>query len=289
MVPQKIIPFRWNIEKVNELGSLVDHKIPNRIPEFKEELLASTARILAFSGDSHGYFVGRSPENYFDFLSGAFYGAKVLKEKFHLFQFSARFYPLHELKTSYRDELDSLFLYMENIGLAPHQILSRKKGTTFIDLVYTGSTYKILMEMLKYWTDETVKDWSAVRKKIRLVGITSRTKNSPNTERWQQKADWIDLIGTSQVKNVSISWALWSHLGNDQSKATSSHHPKRWNDEDSQVPGRSVYHRTGLSIAYEIFCMGQDEPIRKAFKRELIKQKEMKYRWFKEYVDAVKP
>ncbi|MDW3650790.1 MAG: hypothetical protein R8P61_27185 [Bacteroidia bacterium] len=288
MESYKVIPFRWNVDKLNELGSLLDYSSIKLDDEFLGELISSAARILAFSGNAYCYFVGRSPENYFDLLTAAFYEQKNLRDRINLFQFSRGYSTFEELLAQNKTEVESLFSYMKEIGLSPQQILGRKEKTAFIDLVYSGSTFEALLSLYKYWTEREKENWPEVRKKMRIVGITERTKNSPNTWRWQQQADWIDLIGESRVKNVSITYGLWTYLGNHQSKTTLSHHPDKWGKEAAEKPERSTYNREGLQIARKIFLLGRSKKGREELRRQLIKQNEMKFDWFKAYQQALK-
>ncbi|MEL6256433.1 MAG: hypothetical protein AAFR87_30805 [Bacteroidota bacterium] len=284
----KVIPFRWKVDKLNELGSLLDYSSVKLHSEFLRELIASSARILAFADNAYCYFVGRSPENYFDLLTGTFYEHKNLRDRINLFQFSTGYSKFEELLSQNRSELESLFVYMREIGLAPQQILSRKEKTAFIDLVYMGRTFRTLLSLYKYWTEREKENWPEVQKKMRIVGITERTKNSPNTWRWQQKVDWIELIGESRVKNVSISIGLWSYLGNHQSKTTSSHAPEKWGKSDTEIPQRSTYNREGLQIARKIFLLGQSKETKGELRQHMVNQNEMKYDWFKAYQMALK-
>src|ERR1051326_1438314 len=59
-------PFRWNIQKRSELGSLLDGPEAATYPAFLDDLLACCARILSYVDDSDLFFVGRSPESMFD-------------------------------------------------------------------------------------------------------------------------------------------------------------------------------------------------------------------------------
>ena len=288
MEDYKVIPFRWNVDKLNELGSLLDYSTIKLDDEFLRELISSAARILAFSDNAYCYFVGRSPENYFDLLTGAFYEQKNLRERINLFQFSRGYSTFEELLNQNKQELESLFEYMKELKLAPKQILARKERTAFIDLVYSGSTFKALLSLYKYWTEREKENWPEVQKKMRIVGITERTKNSPNTWRWQQEADWIDLIGESRVKNVSITYGLWTYMGNHQSKTTLSHHPDKWGKADSEKPQRSTYNREGLQIARQLFLLGRSPEIREELRKHIVKQNEMKFDWFKTYQKGLK-
>ena len=187
MEPIPVIPFRWSIEKRQELGSLIDFIKVDLPPGFHEELVASSARILAFAGEAQLYFVGRSPENYFDFLSGAFEEVVELKDRINLFQFSGSRYTYELLAREHQFELEHLRAYMRTIGLSPTQIIGRKIGTTLVDVVYGGGTFRMLVELIHDWARDEKVSWPAVCDKLRIVGITERTKNSPNTWRWQQQ------------------------------------------------------------------------------------------------------
>jgi len=55
---------------------------------------------------------------------------------------------------------------------------------------------------------------------VRLVGITERTHNSPNTWRWQQHVDWIATLGRSRIKNVSMARGWWQHFAQHQDKVS---------------------------------------------------------------------
>jgi hypothetical protein len=52
----KIIPFWWNIDKENELVSLVENMEDYLTDYFFKELIFSSAKILVFAGETFGYF-----------------------------------------------------------------------------------------------------------------------------------------------------------------------------------------------------------------------------------------
>src|SRR4051812_11016458 len=68
-----IRPFRWDVTKRSQLGSLVHVEQPETYEGLEEDLLVCCARVVAFAGDSDITFVGRSPESLFDLLSGMFF------------------------------------------------------------------------------------------------------------------------------------------------------------------------------------------------------------------------
>lgn len=57
---------------------------------------------------------------------------------------------------------------------------------TFVDATHTGQTFGELYRLIRDWADDERAQWDVIRKKIRFVGVTSRTKTSPNTVRWAQ-------------------------------------------------------------------------------------------------------
>ena len=67
-------PFRWDIKRREQLGSLVDVPVEYPFPGLIPGLRHACARILALSEDSDLVFVGRSPESFFDYLSGMLLG-----------------------------------------------------------------------------------------------------------------------------------------------------------------------------------------------------------------------
>ena len=71
-------PFRWNIARREQLGSLISGvSPPQRLNDmFLESLRATAARILAHANRSDLAFIGRTPENLYDYLSGCFEGLR---------------------------------------------------------------------------------------------------------------------------------------------------------------------------------------------------------------------
>ena len=280
-------PFRWNISKANELGDYLNGNGNLLDQEFVNELIRSSARIMAFSGNSSIYFVGRSPEHYFDFLTGVFLDQKEFENRFNLFQFSARRSTMAELRGDKSYSLRSLKKYMELIGLSPEQIKNRKNKTTFVDIVYMGSTFEILFKILYEWAQELKSDWKAIKNKINVVGLTGREKNSPNTWRWHQQVEWINLINKNNVRNVSLPWFFWREIGNEIPKSTHSFIPERWSQDDVNLSKIDSLTLSGIQIAHQIFKLGSDKEIRKTLRNHLVVQDEMKAAWFKAYVKCL--
>jgi hypothetical protein len=63
-------PFRWNIAYREQLGRLISDDPTPVDPGLIDTLQACAARVLALARNSDVLFIGRSPENLFDYLSG---------------------------------------------------------------------------------------------------------------------------------------------------------------------------------------------------------------------------
>jgi len=150
-----------------------------------------------------------------------------------------------------------------------------------VDLVYSGGTFGNLVELLHDWTREKAGDWKAVRRKLRLVGLTERAKTSPKTWRWQQHAGWLWLIAGGAVKNVSIPGRMWEYLGDDQQKVTPSHTPERWANPECANPSRTPSQLRALRLAVNLFDLGRQETARRRFAMHLSREREMQHPWLR--------
>ena len=72
----------------------------------------------------------------------------------------------------------------------PSGLARRRRPVSFVDVVYRGATFTDVFDLLRTWVNDEHLPWSTIRRKLRFVGVTSRTKTSPNTYRWQQYATW---------------------------------------------------------------------------------------------------
>ena len=191
-------PFRWDIKRRSQLGSLPNVALPETYPEFEADLLACAARVLGLAGDSDLVFVGRSPHPLFDLLSGLLLDTSW-SDRLSLFSASMSY-------TLYVDEasVEGLSPYLTELGLEPHALSKRARTVAFVDIVAHGETFGKLLDVLHLWSEDSGADWRAVARKLNFVGLTRRTKTSPKTWRWQQQPEWLGRSQPHQVKNVSI-------------------------------------------------------------------------------------
>ena len=224
-------PFRWNIAKREQLGRILS---ATRAPDldghpFLDAIRDAAARILALSGASDLAFIGRTPENFYDYLSGLFHGIDAAPQ-LHLIQFSLRWLDMSGPHAIAPARLDAFLDYLTEEGVTPAAIASGRRSLCLVDFVAHGGTMRSFVHLLHRQAERDGTDWNAVQRKLRIIGLRTRTKNSPNTWRWQQHQDWLDLIPDTDIKNVSAPAALTFFIANEQPKTTESFHPGRWPD-----------------------------------------------------------
>jgi len=276
-------PFRWNLTHRNHLGKLIEGERARTYDAFIDDLMLCCSRIIAFSDDSNLFFVGRSPESIFDFLSGLLFDS-VWFERLELLHFSMRFQEESKIKEEYPKAVDAMREYFRHLGLHPETIATKERPVAFVDLVSSGDTFGRLITFLFNWSNEIKFDWSAVKRRIRIIGITERRKTSPNTWRWQQHSDWISLLGTKAVKNVSISRGFWSYLGDYQQKVSLSYAPARWGNPESALPSYTNDQLMALRSAFDLFESGRTKEKREEFAALLTEESAMKNEWLRKLV-----
>lgn len=272
------LPFRWNLAHRDQLGALVQGEPAESYRQFLVDLLPCCSRVLAFSGGGYLVFVGRSPESIFDHLSGLLFDTSWA-ERLALMHFSMRHGDAARLAQENPGGIQAMRDQLRHLGLHPEGIATAGHPVAFIDLVFSGSTFGSLTSFLYTWSREIGFDWRAVRRRIRLIGITERTKTSPKTWRWQQHAAWLDLLDHGAVKNVSIPYRLWNYLGNTQQKVTLSYTPGRWGDPAASRPSYSEDQLRALRLAYTLFELGRLKAWRKRFAARLAREKAMEEAW----------
>jgi hypothetical protein len=277
------LPFRWNITNQRYLGSLVNGEKATTYDSFLSQLLECCSRVLALAQDSDLVFVGRSPESIFDHLSGLLYDTSW-SSRLQLLQFSMRLQHETEVRARYPRALFALRDYLRSVRLSPLALIKRERPITFIDLVLSGDTFSRLIKILHNWSIESRVEWSAVTRKLLLIGITERKKTSPNTWRWQQHAEWTRILRRGSIKYVSIPQDLWVYLGDYQLKVTKSFTPARWAHSESRLPARDDEQLKALRLAYDLFKCGLQKERREELVALLTHEPAMKFRWFRTLV-----
>ena len=249
------IPFRWDLSTRAQIGSWTRELIKR--PKLDDWLLnvirTTAADILATSEGSNLAFIGRTPENFFDYLSGSFH---TLSEapNLHLLQFSMRWPGAGGVKAIDPHAFEGLSEYFRHEGVHPEQISKASAPLAMVDFVAYGGTMKTLCEILHRMAREARTDWNAVQRRLMLIGLLPEGKTSPKTWRWQQHQNWLDLIPDATIRNVSVHAGFILDLANTQDKVTPSFRDKRWG-ETAQAPGNppTESERRALSFALDLF------------------------------------
>ncbi|NIK60251.1 hypothetical protein [Kribbella shirazensis] len=269
-------PFRWDLVRPDQLGSLLDG-VEVRKPFYLEDLVRCAARVLGQSGNGDLYFVGRSVDSLFDLLSGAL-AATDWSSRLHQL-------PLSLFRGDGADftaaELRQLRTNLAADGLAPTELM-RGRPTVSVDLVYEGSTFGNLYAVLRRWIDDEHAQWDVIRRQVRFIGITSRTKTSPNTWRWQQHADWATELPASAIRNVSLHARLWSYFGDSQPKTAASFRRTRWSDHGVADPRRDERTRMALAEAVLLVESGRTPEVRRQLAELLTREPTIGERWLRE-------
>jgi hypothetical protein len=302
-IDRPIYPFRWNIQERSQLGKLLeaaarpgeDEKDPFRdnllrtwyggveaaLTRFMEALIACSARAIGLCGNSELFFVGRSPESMYDFLSGLLFDTEW-SERLTQLHFSTGFWRWGE--SDLMDNLSEIKGYFAYVGLDPVALAARERPVAFVDIVASGDTFGALAYLLRSWCREVGADWPAVRRKLRVVALAERNKPSPKAHRWFQHVDWLDLYERGAIKSASISSGLFHYLGGSQPKASQSHQPYRWGKEELLVPRYDRDTLAGLRMAVTLFDAGREVVWRDMLTHELCRQPAMQHGWFRDLV-----
>lgn len=262
-------------------------ELPEPYDRFFDDLRACAARAVASAGDARLVFIGRSPESLFDYLSGVLQET-TWADRVELVNLSMRLSYTPPGKHVPPDAIQLLREHLTAHELTPQDIASGAHALTLVDLVSTGATFEYFVQELEDWALSDKVDVAAVRRRLKIVGITWRTKTSPNTFRWHQHASWLNRFPRIAVKNVSAPADLWHYLGNVQSKVSPSHPPWRWGDSALRSPSRDARHLEALTYAVQVHtraCMSHE---RMAFSAELAKQPAMRERWLRSLVSELR-
>jgi len=253
-------PFRWDLVTPSQLGTLLDGVPTPTVAN--PELARCSGRVLARSGNGDLAFVGRSLDSMFDLLSGALSGVHAAPMLHRLPLSFAREWQGRARRALTAGELDVARDLLTSAGVTPHALARRSRPVTFVDVAFTGQTFGELYSLIRDWVDDECAQWDVISKKVRFVGVTSRTKTSPNTVRWAQQQPWRSELPRKSVMSVSMEARLWSYLGDYQPKLTRSFTPERWVVE-ADGPDHSERTRAALAEAVAFVAQGRSEVCRR--------------------------
>lgn len=271
----KPVPFRYDLARREQLGRLADGAAAEPNAWSQRELRACCARVAAAAADGEMVFVGRSPESLFDYLGGVLEGT-AWADRLTLLNLSTRFTTVAALARESPDALDAVHAQMAALGLSPGDLAAGERPRVFVDLVSRGGTFERLMALLEDGARRAGVDPAAVRRRVRFVGITKRTRNSPNTWRWYQHAPWAAGIPRRALRSVSVDYWFWTHLGDSQPKVARSHPPDAWGSEAALRPPRGEETVEAVRTAYAVRAWARRPAERARFAAALVAQREIR-------------
>ena len=280
-------PFRWDVRKREQLGKLAKGELADSYDGFLDELRSCTAKALCRAGDSNLFFIGRSPESLFDYLSGILdqtsWASRLTLVNFSMKQrdWDTPHRPKEAEWQAFRDHLSQQ-------GLSPESIASGERDTAFIDIVWSGETIERLVNELSFWAREGGVDVAAVRRRLRIVGLTRQETPGPKAYRWKRHAKWLDEFPRIPAKNVSAPGSLWDYIGHAQAKVARTHPYWRWADPSVAEPPRDEKHLAALRLGLYLFEAGLTRQEKKLFVAELTQQHEVRYRWFRSLISELR-
>ena len=268
--------FRWNIARREQLGRLVDGAPVDVHPAVLHELRLCCARVIAMAGDARLVFIGRSPEYLYDYLTGAFAETS----------WAGRLTLLNvSLKSVARDSAEpnaSAYAVLRDqfveARLDPQAIATSPCPVALVDLIYAGETFGKLTDFLLGWTRDAGIDWRAVRRRLRIVGITERQHSGLRIWRWRT-LEWAARYQPSSLKGVSVPYWFWSHLGNSEKKVSRENPPSRWRDPEMARPPRGEDFTGALRMAVTLHGIGRTRAERDALAAAISVQPSVRHRW----------
>ena len=259
------------------MGKLVgeDPNIDSQLSKLIEPLRQAAARVLALGDESDYAFIGRTPENFYDYLSGIFDGISGAPD-LHIVQFSLRWAGPGGLKSIPIEKRNALFDYLAEERVDPATLVSAPRPLALVDFVVDGGTMENFVKLLRLFAERDGVDWNSVQRRLRIIGLRMRTKNSPNTWRWQQHQDWLNLIPDASIKNVSAPFDFLCYLGNNQPKLTRAHTPALWDRYDAETATHSELQLQALNLAVRLFDLGRTKFERHSLARLIAKSHQIR-------------
>jgi hypothetical protein len=275
-------PFRWDVRHREQLGGLVPEACA--LPGHMDELRLACARVVARAGDAELVFVGRSLENMFDYLGGVLADTSWA-ERPRLLSISLWSMKVDDLST---EQIAGFRAHARVVGIDPAAIVARAHATAFVDVIASGGTMAAITTLLVQWARDERVDVRKLRERLRFVGLTRRTKTSPNTWRWHQHALWAKALPPSAFKNVSLPPRLWRLLADEQPKVSRRHPPSEWSLEQPSRATHDPPQLEALALARTLYEVGLTRPERESWSARLAREPCMRWSWCRALVGEVR-
>ena len=275
------VPFRWDLKRVEQLGSLLRGEQAASYIGFMDDVRECCAKILSMTKDSDLVFVGRSPESLYDYLRGISEHTSFEK-RIHMLNLSLRNESLTDL-VKMHNKFKSIKEYFYYLKLDPKSLLKRRNPVMFVDVVSGGYTYENLFKIIKIWSKKEHLNFNDVKLKIRFLGLTWKVHSARYADRWWQDFDWPRELKSGAVKNISIDGQFWDYIGNKQKKVENSYHSKYWGDDGFSKPNHLKGRLEALRLAYQIYKIAKQKNEQLKLHKLLSNRQAMKDAWLRSF------
>ncbi len=290
-------PFRWDIKKREQLGSLLDGPLEHEdryyggIKHYLDVLPKSCARILSMSDNSDLIFIGRSLEKAFDYLSGIL--SDTSWETGCVLLNVSLTDSYNEVKGKYPGAIEGFSEQLNSLGLNPGNLQYRERGIAFVDVIMSGDTFGNLHDFLMKLSDIEHIDINSIKRKVRFIAGTMEKYTSPNTHRWYQdkkNMPWICEYKPRQLRSFTIEEGLWDHLiwPDYEQRVSQCNPPWRWTDASIEYAHHDKKCLESLRLCYHLYIAGTSPEQKRLFLRLLQKEKSVRYPWFRGLISELK-
>lgn len=245
--------------------------------KYINDIIKTSAKILNYCRDGELFFIGRSPENIYDFLLGAL--DSPWNEKLHLVLLSMEGY--EDYKSLLSGQKKAIQCYLTNCGLHPQTIISRKKRTCIVDFTCRATTIDNFLLFMEKWTLEEKLSLGCMQGKIETILIQKQSDfDSSKNELFD--AHFINYYGWNKnsFHVIATDDSFWLDCCENLEKITLSYIVVQWGDEE-YIEAMNLPDPKGKEHAYVSYSYGRSKHGRKLLISHLIKQHSMQFLWFR--------
>ncbi len=254
-----------------------------KFTKYIKDIIETSAKILNYCRDGDIFFIGRSPENIYDFLLGAL--DSPWKDRLHLVLISmAGYEDYNSLSSMQKSSIQS---YLTNCGLHPQAIISRKRRTCLVDFVCRATTIDNFLLFMGKWVLEEKLSLGDMQSKIETILIQKQSDfKSSNNELYD--AHYINYYGwgKNSLHVFPVTDSFWLDCCDNLEKITLSYVVDAWGDSE-YIEAMNYPDHKGKEHAYVSYLYGQSKRGRKFLISHIIKQDSMRFLWFRSIISLL--
>jgi hypothetical protein len=277
----KYVRYFKNLPDIEVLHIIKNHKAFVNI--YLDNIAKCSAYILNYCRDGELFFIGRSPENIYDFLCGAFDKFSTWRERLHYVIISMRGYTDYNSLTS--EQSDAIKSYLTQCGLHPKDIIQRKRRTCLVDFIYSGGTLLDFTSFLKDWTKDERLSVKDMQYKIEFILMEkeSHKLESITTDAHCFVKEFVNDYGwgKNSYHLISVPDNFWYNCAEYSSKSIESYTVEIWGNE-KKIKQLKIdsFHNEGERNARISYLYGKHIKGKQLLRKYIIKCPAMRYKWF---------